>query len=345
MKKSTVYIILLHLAYWVSPISRFYLLNFRWNAGGGVDFEMTSLAYNIATLLSIVVFYTFYFFIFPKYLYKPNIAKFTFWGCLTIAFAVGFSSFFIQIYSHYFYPSLALRAIIGTGHTGIITYNVASAAVAGCILKGFITWFTEINYKARLEQQNTETNLALIKAKINPHFLFNTLNNIDVLIEKDPATASTYLKKLSDILRFTLYESPLATIPLQKEINYMEQYIELQKIRTSNAGFVKFDANGVANDLQVAPMLFIPFIENAFKYSNNKKIDNAINISLATQGNTITFSCVNIYDSSQQFTGEDGGLGLELIKNRLELLYPKNYKLDIAKTADHFTVNLVVTLV
>ena len=210
-------------------------------------------------------------------------------------------------------------------------------------MKGFITFFTEIHYKEQLEKQNVATNLELLKAKINPHFLFNTLNNIDVLIEKDAATASVYLKKLSDILRFTLYESPSDTILLKKELDYILQYIDLQKIRTSNPHFVTVDFTKAYNDVEIAPMLFIPFIENAFKYSTNKKINNAITISIATQVNTITFNCSNIYDGNEQITAE-GGLGLTIMKERLQLLYPGKHQLEINKTAERFIVNLAITI-
>jgi LytS/YehU family sensor histidine kinase len=213
------------------------------------------------------------------------------------------------------------------------------------LAKGFTVWILEIEYKQQLEKTNLESNLALLKARINPHFLFNTLNNIDVLIEKDAAAASTYLKKLSDILRFTLYESPSEIIPLSKEAEYIRQYIELQQIRTSNADFVKFSFDTDTDNLQIAPMLFIPFIENAFKYSSNKKIKHAVIINLSTKQNKAMFTCSNAYDASTKVQYEESsGLGLALIKSRLELLYPKNYKLDISKTTDRFNVNLSITL-
>lgn len=228
---------------------------------------------------------------------------------------------------------------------GDLLWYLFSFAATAMITKGFVTWAVEIKYKQRLEKNNLESNLALLKARINPHFLFNTLNNIDVLIEKDPMVASTYLKKLSDILRFTLYESPSATIPLSKEADYITQYIELQQIRTNNADFAKFSFEPGSHDLQVAPMLFIPFIENAFKYCTNKKIINAIVISIGTNKNQVTFSCSNAYDAAAMVTYEESsGLGLELIKSRLELLYPKNYQLNINKSTDRFNVDLTITL-
>jgi LytS/YehU family sensor histidine kinase len=267
------------------------------------------------------------------------------WGLIVIALAVTIGIWFGSIFTRTFVALSGTRRTMVMGYDGLwIFTKIASSAIAACIMQGFITWFTEIRYKEQLEKQNVATSLELLKAKINPHFLFNTLNNIDVLIEKDAATASVYLKKLSDILRFTLYESPSDTIPLNRELDYILQYIDLQKIRTSNPYFVNVDFSNAKNDVEIAPMLFIPFIENAFKYSTNKKkIDNAIAISVATQANTITFNCKNVYNANEQITGE-GGLGLTIMKERLQLLYPGKHQLEINKTAERFIVNLTITI-
>src|ERR1044071_687955 len=113
--------------------------------------------------------------------------------------------------------------------------------------------------------------LALIKSQINPHFLFNTINNIDVLIAKDSAKASEYLNKLSGILRYMIYETRNEKISLAGELDYIEKYLELQKIRTANPDYVNFQISGEANNLKIAPMILFPFIENAFKHTENKK--------------------------------------------------------------------------
>jgi two-component system LytT family sensor kinase len=342
MKKSTVLIILMQLAYWLAPlIPMFYVY-----VTGPIEFEIAGFTDQTAFLLSFLVFYLFYFFLFPRFLYRPQLIKFAMWSLLTIVVTVGIGYLCVAVFVRYNYDPQALENFLNAGKRNTITVivtKVLGAAIVACVMKGFITWFTEIHYREQLEKQNVATNLELLKAKINPHFLFNTLNNIDVLIEKDAATASVYLKKLSDILRFTLYESPSDTIPLKRELDYILQYIDLQKIRTSNPHFVTVDFSKAKNDVEIAPMLFIPFIENAFKYSTNKKIDNAIVINIATQANTITFNCSNVHDVSEQITGE-GGLGLTIMKERLQLLYPGNHQLEINKTAERFIVNLIITI-
>jgi hypothetical protein len=212
--------------------------------------------------------------------------------------------------------------------------------ILGLVMNGFVQWYGDIRLKAELRQKNFETELALIKAQLNPHFLFNTINNIDVLILRDPAQASLYLNKLSDILRFLLYESQNEKVELSKELQYIEKYIELQRIRTSNPGFVKFVVNGNPEGHSVAAMLFIPFIENAFKYAENKKADDAISVSIGIEENRIRFECRNVVSAHAQSAPETGGLGNALIKKRLELLYPDRHTLAAGKNGNTYLVQL-----
>jgi sensor histidine kinase YesM len=130
--------------------------------------------------------------------------------------------------------------------------------IIGTVMRGFISWYGDIRIKAALQQKNHETELALVKSQLNPHFLFNTIHNIDVLIEKNAAQASLYLNKLSDIMRFMLYEAKTEQIPLSRELAYIERYIDLQKIRTANTNYVQYHVTGNAGNLMIAPLLFIP---------------------------------------------------------------------------------------
>jgi len=182
--------------------------------------------------------------------------------------------------------------------------------------------------------------LALVKSQINPHFLFNTINNIDALIAKDATTASAYLNKLSDIMRFMLYETQSEKIPLSKELTYIEKFIELQKIRTTNSSFIQYQVNGDVRDIQIPPMLFIAFIENAFKHSENKKIEHAIKVNIDIEKGKISFKCENNYNSKSLKKLESGGLGSELIKKRLTLLYPNKHTLSIKNNNELYQVEL-----
>jgi len=184
--------------------------------------------------------------------------------------------------------------------------------------------------------------MALVKAQLDPHFLFNTLNNIDVLLVEDAVVASKYLNKLSDILRFMLYETKTDTILLQKEIEYIEKYIELQKIRTANPTYINFQVTGTPENRTIAPMVFIQFIENAFKHTTNKKIDHAINVEIFIEKKNIRFVCKNKFDSNRKLKQESSGIGNELIQRRLNLIYPDKHTLELSNHCNLYTVNLTI---
>jgi len=183
----------------------------------------------------------------------------------------------------------------------------------------------------------------LVKSQLDPHFLFNTLNNIDVLILKDATEASNYLNKLSDIMRFMLFETKTDKIFLSKEIEYIEKYIALQKIRTANSNYINFEVKGVSNSQTIAPMVFLPFIENAFKHTIDKKMDNAINIRIIIQKDSIQFECKNKFNPNRKLKQENNGLGNTLIEKRLNLLYSEKHILEVEKGKGQYSVRLTIT--
>jgi two-component system, LytTR family, sensor kinase len=209
-------------------------------------------------------------------------------------------------------------------------------------MRGCITWFREIRQKEVLKQKNQEMELALVKSQLDPHFLFNTINNIDILIVKDPELASDYLNKLSNMMRFMLYETKTDTISLCKEIEYIEKYIELQKIRTANESYIDFAVNGSTCSKTIAPMVFIPFIENAFKHTTNKKLENAITIRIQVNPETIVFECRNRYQALVKKQAHSNGLGNDLIQKRLNLIYSGKHQLNISKQDDLYSVHLTI---
>jgi two-component system LytT family sensor kinase len=212
------------------------------------------------------------------------------------------------------------------------------------ILRGFVDWYANIKLIEDLRKKNYETELALVKSQISPHFLFNTLNNIDVLIAKDATKASEYLNKLSDIMRFMLYETKTENIPMTKELSYIEKYIDLQKIRSANPDYVNYRVVGRPSpQLSIPPMLFIPFIENAFKHTESNKAESTIKINIEIEKDKIIFLCQNSYKKANEAHVGDNGLGNGLIKRRLDLLYPNNHTLVVDHGPDTYKVTLIIT--
>jgi len=300
-----------------------------------------------AFLPSVITFYGSYFLIFPKYLQQKKTLFSIIYGILI---SIG-ASIIVYILMRYLIESGQLMDMDKGGINGrstairtimVMSFIASISGTAAMIIKGFITWVDEIKLKEELKWKNHQTEMALVKAHLDPHFLFNTLNNIDVLILEDATKASNYLNKLSDILRFMLYETQTDTILLEKEIEYIEKYIELQKIRTSNINYINFQITGTPGNKTIAPMVFIQFIENAFKHSTNKKIDHAINVQLFIEKETIRFVCKNKFDPKRKLKQGSNGLGNDLIQKRLNLIYPDKHTLELSNHCNLYTVNLII---
>lgn len=298
-------------------------------------------------LPSFVTFYMYYRIIFLKYLQQKKFLMAVISGVLISVFVATLGYILLR----FFIETGRIVDMDNSGKNGrstainvIVVMSIIStiSGIGGLVIKGFITWYDELKLKEDLRQKNHETEMALVKAQLDPHFLFNTLNNIDVLILKDANEASNYLNKLSDILRFMLYETKTEEILLSKEIEYIKKYIDLQKIRTANTNYVNFEIIGETANKLIAPMVFIPFIENAFKHTTNKKTDHAIMVKIVITNDQIDFTCQNKFDSNRKKTTENNGLGNELIKKRLNLIYQSNHTLKIEKEQELFSVKLTI---
>jgi two-component system LytT family sensor kinase len=343
MKKSVV--ILLHVIYWVLYVSLITLLFFVMNMDKRhvtLFFLRKALIFHpfgfTAIIPALIGFYTSYLVLFDRYLVKKKIFK-----LFISAIVVGICSAAItEIVIYFTFSSVAAHwgsnDIFAIGL--VMTFISIGNGVIALIIKGFINWFNDIKFKMELTKKNYEMELALVKSQINPHFLFNTINNIDVLISSDASRASAYLNKLSDIMRFMLYETKPAKISLNKELTYIEKFIELQKIRTTNEHYINYSIQGDPGNFMIPPMLLISFIENAFKHAENKKIENAIDVSVDINKEKLVFECENAYDQNKTITQEQNGLGSDLIITRLRLLYPEKHTLKITNDNGRYKVAL-----
>ncbi len=189
--------------------------------------------------------------------------------------------------------------------------------------------------------ENLETELKLLKSQINPHFLFNALNNIYALSVIDSAKTQQSISYLSNMLRYVLYECERPYVALQKEIDYIENYIKLFNLKSSRTYPIETNFNISEGNIEIAPMMLIPFVENAFKHSNIEKIDGAyIKIHLNVTGSEIHFRIENTIEEHIFTKDEVGGIGLENVKKRLEILYPRHHKLSISEENSVFKVQL-----
>jgi two-component system, LytTR family, sensor kinase len=352
MKKSFVFLI--NIGFWVcySILIVILLVVYNRSTPPGAD-HVARVENALANLLlfavipSVICYFSYYLLLFPRYLQQKKFFLAIVFGLL-IAVGTAVSGYWLH---RYFIESGRVIDMDNGGKNGrstaltVILVMTGIGSIAGIValfIKGFITWIDEIKLKELLKEKNYEMEMALVKSQLDPHLLFNTINNIDALILKDAVKASNYLNKLSGIMRFILYETKTDQILLYKEVEYLEKYIALQKIRTTNLNYVHFSVTGVMGNKLIAPMVFIPFIENAFKHTHNKKIENAITININVHDESIQLVCANRYDPAASVRQPDSGLGNELIRRRLELLYNGKHSLRVDKTNELYTIYLTI---
>ncbi len=247
----------------------------------------------------------------------------------------------------------AIKGIFDT-HNVVKTYDLDYSPYGTYLWSSFLyaIWFavissmlfiTQAQYDDKQELKNVkinqlETELKYLKAQINPHFLFNGLNTIFGFIDKNNQQAKDALLQFSDLLRYNLYEADVDKIDLLKEVGYIENYVAIQKAKSDSNLKIDLNVSIGDNDVKIAPLLFLPFIENAFKYvSRDEQDKSTIRISIACDNHLITFECVN---SFEDVATEAKGIGLENVKRRLDLLYKDTYELFTWKRDNIWHVKL-----
>ncbi len=203
-----------------------------------------------------------------------------------------------------------------------------------------VDWFRNYKRQMELESQNLQSELALLRNQINPHFLFNTLNNIDSMVYKVAPQASDAIVKLSELMRYMLYDANADVVRLSQEIQHLCSFIDLQKMRLKNHD-VHLSVNVETDQLKVAPMLFIPFVENAFKHGHWSEDTFSVQVNLSGSAEELVFKTTNQYDPAKvDHKDKAGGIGLSNVRRRLELLYPDRHSLEITRENGQFVVEL-----
>lgn len=195
-----------------------------------------------------------------------------------------------------------------------------------------------------LQKEQAQTELNFLKAQINPHFLFNSINSIYAHIDRQNTQAREMMLQFSHLLRYQLYECNTEQIPIEKELAYLKDYVALQRKRKEEELVdIKLETEGATEGYTIPPLLLIPFVENAFKYtSTHDDRSNKLHIRLGSDGQKFQFCCYNTKDSikGQKLASEGGGIGIHNVRRRLELIYPNNHQLQIQDTDTYFQVNL-----
>lgn len=223
----------------------------------------------------------------------------------------------------------------------------AAFTVITTLLELSKAWFRLAEASKRitlLEKERTEAELTWLRNQINPHFLFNSLNSLYSLVMTRSDSASSYVLKLSEFLRYSLYETASPLVPLEKELESIKSFIEIQKLRLGRTALLDFKITGDPAEKWIAPLLFLPVIENTFKHGIKPGGEKShINISIEIFSDSILLKTENPVSAREPAT-EMSGIGLENLSKRLQRLYPQNYTFHIESEADTFVVKLIIPL-
>ncbi len=281
----------------------------------------------------------------PKFLKNKNYIFYTFWLIILLTL----SAILIQLIFAYL---LKTRSFADQFRNMFSSHFFTALFYVGVtsLFKFVKDWIQlqEIKLKiTQIEREKLEAELNTLKSQLNPHFLFNSLNNIySLALINSPRTPEIILK-LSDLMRHVLYESRENFIPVKDELNFLSNFIELQKIRLNNEIEIQYSIEGDIPDAKVIPLIFEPFIDNAFKHGlRNPAPSPYIHVSIYFQRDTMRFKLENNFDCTKlNKTSKSSGIGLKNIERRLEFLYsPGAYKYEVIRTENTFTILLEVQL-
>lgn len=278
----------------------------------------------------------------PRLLFRSKMFLFavSFFVCIVIAYVGAW--YFDYIFSRPVIPNTVIPHI-ELSLTDFIAKGLIIGIMMGCVtgLMVFKKWVNDMQYINQVQQMNLKTELDQLKSQVNPHFLFNTLNNLHVLIKTDPGKASQVILGLSDLLRYQLYDSAKETILLRKDIAFLENLLALEKIRKDDFTYT-LETEGKTEGISVPPFLFIPFVENAIKHGATSVGHSYVKLHFMIAGEKLFFTAEN----SKPRIKHDGigGLGLKNIQRRLELLYPHIHTLKITEDETKYIVKLIIPL-
>jgi sensor histidine kinase YesM len=256
------------------------------------------------------------------------------------------ASFPIAVITHKLVNNQDLKNLVWSWNFFLlIVLSVFFSVMLSMVLKLLKNWYQEEQINKHLQQVNLETELKFLRNQINPHFLFNSLNNLYALTLKKSEQAPEVVLRLSNILRYVLYESGDGRVSVEKEIQYLKDYIDLEKIRVGDRVKIDFSVEGETAGRQVPPLLFLTFVENSFKHGAENALSKGwISIALKLTPNETFFEVANSKNNAENTSKSKapGGIGMVNLKKRLDLLYRGKYSLKIDDTELEYKASLIL---
>ncbi len=336
--------VLLHIAFWCVYASFFfYQISSLNKAGQEPNWSRVFKDFSFHMVAMIGISYLNYFFFLPRLLKDKNFGRYLLefmpvFGVLAYLVVLG-KRFILAEYipSHWLESSrFTINVVIGT----------LFLVVFVGLLKFVEDWFELEARKKEVENESLSSELRFLKAQINPHFLFNTLNNLYYLAYTKSPNTTEVISKLSQMMRYMLHDSNHPRVSLSKEIEYMQNYVSLEKLRLGKDVPIRFEVQGDTSAVTIAPLVLITFLENAFKHGVSNSIsDSWIDVTIRVIEKVCYYKVLNSkIPESGKTVKEKSGIGLMNVKRRLELSYPSNFELDIKDLEDHYSVELKINL-
>ena len=330
--------ILLHVLFWLGVLVYF---TFGYGKPGEYGIEVIrSLGF---LPHHIVMVYVFFYFLIPRYLLQKKFLPFVLWGIAVTLFGIAFS----YVINFVVLPSLGygdkLMTVWNPGLALLGQFTLLGGAVSIKLLK---YWYQQKQETMEMQQQKLSAELQLLKSQVHPHFLFNTLNNLYSFTLQQSHKAPEIVLKLSQLLRFMIYESKTPTIPLSSEIGILQDYIELEKLRYGNRLDISLSFTGDLQRKVIPPLLLLPLIENSFKHGTSNQLEQCwISLDLHVEKTHMNLKLVNSRDNeNNSMNDEHKGLGLQNVQRRLELLYPGRHSFQVKQEEEMFIVHLQLEL-
>lgn len=338
-------ILLVHISFWLVYIS-FNLFRLSSIKGGEIPWSTRLVFTGTAVVFNLAIAYLNYFLILPRFLENRRFGRYLLELIaplfVLVVLRVIVIRFYVDGYSHqegYFYSAVYIAQV--AADMFVILFFVG-------MLRFAVDLFELEARRKEIENQNLSSELRFLKAQINPHFLFNTLNNLYYLAYSKSEHTTEVIEKLSQMMRYMIYDTNLPQVPLDKEIEYMRNYISIERLRLNNEIPIEFRVEGDTFDIRVAPLVFITFLENAFKHGvSNNTPDSWIKTLIRVNGKEIDYLVENsIVNGSKEKKNEEtqNGIGLQNLRRRLELSYPDRHQLEISQRDKVFEVHLHLSL-
>jgi two-component system, LytTR family, sensor kinase len=310
------------------------------NENGTSLLELTRIVINIAFYMLVVYINLGY--LIPRFLNQKNFMTYV---LLLLAMVAVFTPIKVMLLYITYEEVDPREFLVMNQHTiFLLLFTIAGGST---VIKIISDWQRHQRDRKDLETQRMQSEIKFLKSQINPHFLFNTLNSLYALTLKKSDKAPEIVIKLSEMMRYMLYESNERRVPLQKEVNYIQNYLALEALRQSGHADIRFNVEGQITDQTIAPLIFIPFLENSFKHGLNHQIsDGYVHVTMKVLDNKLLLRILNSKPAllPQPSEKTSGGIGLANVQRRLNLLYPNQYKLDIEDSDKEHIVELSLAL-